>query len=259
MHSHRPPRRGHERRPAPAASPGDRYRRQRTSSSQQPRPGRPRVAGGRPSPPDHRSHRRHRNHVVDHGRQAGVDASARSAARPVLKPSVPLAGTAFGGTPAAGALFITILPRPFVLPSGCPGAFGVLVTAARAASARSERTYGQVTPQLPTGPRSARQHRRYPAAASWRGGPAVRGRLGWPDRGDVHEQVVGHQGDGHTIRTATASAGWPRYRMYRSGSHRTSVTRMARRQNSHRGAEVTRVTIGHAALAMITPITVSLA
>jgi len=61
------------------------------------------------------------------------------------------------------------------------------------------------------------------------------------------------------MRTATASAGAPRYKMYRSGSHKTSVTRMARRKNSHRGAEDTRVTTGHAAQAMITPVTVSLA
>jgi hypothetical protein len=44
-----------------------------------------------------------------------------------------------------------------------------------------------------------------------------------------------------------------------SGSHRTSVTAMTRRRNSHRGAQLILVTIGHATHAMITPTTVSLA
>ena len=62
-----------------------------------------------------------------------------------------------------------------------------------------------------------------------------------------------------TIRTATAWPDWPWWRMYRSGSHRNSVTRMAMRKNSHRGAELKRATTGHATLAMITPITVNFA
>ena len=46
--------------------------------------------------------------------------------------------------------------------------------------------------------------------------------------------------------------------MYTSGSHSASVTRTAMRRNSHRGADVILVVTGHAALAISTPITVSL-
>ena len=42
-----------------------------------------------------------------------------------------------------------------------------------------------------------------------------------------------------------------------SGSHSTSVTRMARRRNSQRGAQLILVTTGHATHAMSTPATVS--
>ena len=61
------------------------------------------------------------------------------------------------------------------------------------------------------------------------------------------------------MSTATARPGWPRYRMYRSGSQSTSVTRIASRKNSQRGAELSRVTIGHARQAITTPMIVSLA
>jgi len=45
----------------------------------------------------------------------------------------------------------------------------------------------------------------------------------------------------------------------RSGSHRTSVTKLASRRNSQRGAELIPVTMGHPRQAMITPTMVSLA
>ena len=60
------------------------------------------------------------------------------------------------------------------------------------------------------------------------------------------------------MSTATALGGAPRCRMYTSGSHSASVTRTAMRRNSHRGADVILVVTGHAALAISTPITVSL-
>ncbi len=62
-----------------------------------------------------------------------------------------------------------------------------------------------------------------------------------------------------TISTATACAGWPWCQIHTSGRNSTSVTKMARRKNSHRGAELMRVTIGQAAQAINTPTTVSLA
>ncbi len=62
-----------------------------------------------------------------------------------------------------------------------------------------------------------------------------------------------------TTNTATACAGWPLCQIQTSGNNRTSVTRMARRKNNHRGAELIRVTTGQAAHAMSTPTTVSLA
>ena len=47
--------------------------------------------------------------------------------------------------------------------------------------------------------------------------------------------------------------------MYRSGSQSTSVTSIASRKNNQRGAELMRVTIGHARQAITTPMIVSLA
>jgi hypothetical protein len=44
-----------------------------------------------------------------------------------------------------------------------------------------------------------------------------------------------------------------------SGSHNASVTRIASRKKSQRGADEIRVTTGQAAHAMMTPMTVSLA
>ena len=49
------------------------------------------------------------------------------------------------------------------------------------------------------------------------------------------------------MSTATAWADWPWSQMYTSGRKRTSVTTMASRKKSHRGAELTRATTGQAA------------
>jgi len=57
------------------------------------------------------------------------------------------------------------------------------------------------------------------------------------------------------MSTATALAGSPLARIYRSRSHSASVTSTAIRKNGQRGAELIRVTTGHARQA----ITVSLA
>ena len=59
--------------------------------------------------------------------------------------------------------------------------------------------------------------------------------------------------------TATPCADSPLSQIQTSGSHSTSVTRIANRKNSHRGTELIRVTIGHPAHAPRTPRTVSLA
>ena len=60
-----------------------------------------------------------------------------------------------------------------------------------------------------------------------------------------------------TIRMATALGGWPFPRIQRSGSHRTSVTRTAKRRNSHCGEDEILVTMGHARQAITTPTMVS--
>ena len=62
-----------------------------------------------------------------------------------------------------------------------------------------------------------------------------------------------------TMSTATARPGWPRSKMYRSGSQSTSVTSTASREKSQRGAELIRVTTGQARQAITTPTIVSLA
>ena len=87
------------------------------------------------------------------------------------------------------------------------------------------------------------------------------GRADRAGRGQAGEQVVGHYGDGHVHHHEDRDrlGGLAPYRMYRSGSRRTSVTRMAMRKNIHRGADVIRVVTGQATHAMITPITVSFA
>jgi hypothetical protein len=77
----------------------------------------------------------------------------------------------------------------------------------------------------------------------------------------VHKQVVGDQGDRHVH---DHEHGDPLGRLARVQDveirqQQDSVTRMARRKNSQRGAELILVTIGQATHAMITPVTVSLA
>ena len=61
------------------------------------------------------------------------------------------------------------------------------------------------------------------------------------------------------MSTATARTGSCRTSNQRSGTHRASVTRIASRTKSHRGAELTRLTMGHAAQPISTPIAVKVA
>jgi len=93
------------------------------------------------------------------------------------------------------------------------------------------------------------------------GGYPVRRATSRADRGHVDEQVVGHQGDGqvHEHEDGDRVAGCAAVQDVKVGEPQEQCDQDGRAEEQPPGADETRVTMGHAAQAMITPITVSLA